>query len=116
MVCVFKNQVYNLNLDRVNSNMFCEVVHLAVSFAAFVAPERLFPTVRPYVALQGTRRSASVVALVTLVWLFSCMLNHHVNFQIASLNAGKLAHCTSVRLFPRVGPFVLLEKSHSEHL
>ena len=104
-----KNQVYNLNLDRVNSNMFCEVVHLAVSFAAFVAPERLFPTVRPHVTLQFIRRSASEVALVTLVGFFSCMLPHHVNFQFISSNAGKLAHCASVRLFPRVSPFVVLQ-------
>ena len=109
MVCVFKNQVYNLNLDRVNSNMFCEVVHLAVSFAAFVAPERLFPTVRPHVALQVTRRSTGVVALVALVGFFSCMLPHRVNFQITSCNAGKLAHFASVRLFPSVSPFVLLQ-------
>ena len=109
MVCVFKNQVYNLNLDRVNSNMFCEVVHLAVSFAAFVAPERLFPTVRPHVLWQLTRRSASEVALVTLVGFFSCMLPHHVIFQITSCNGGKLAHCASVRLFSRMGSFVLLQ-------
>ena len=89
--------------------MFCEIAFLSVSFAAFVAPERLFPTVRPHVALQITRRGTCVVALVTLVWLFSCMLPHCVNFQITSCNAGILAHCASVRLFPRVGPFVLLQ-------
>ena len=43
-----------------NSEMFCEVVFLLVSFAAFVAPERLLPSVRPHVLLQVTRRSASV--------------------------------------------------------
>ena len=89
--------------------MCCEALFLCVSFATMVALERLYPCVRPHVALQGTRRSASVVALVTLEWLFSCMLPHHVNFQFTSCNAGKLAHCASVRLFPRVGPFVLLQ-------
>ncbi len=34
---------------------------------------------------------------------------HHVNFQMTSCDAGKLAHGASVRLFPRVGPFVLLQ-------
>ena len=89
--------------------MFCELALSSVSFVAFVAPERLFPSVRPHVALQVTRRSASVVALVTLEWLFSCMLPHHVNFQFTSCNAGILAHCASVRLFPRVGSFVGLQ-------
>ena len=89
--------------------MFCELAFSAISFAALVALERLLPSVRPHVLLQVTRRSASVVALVTLVWLFSCVLPHHVNFQIASFNTGIIAHCASVRLFPRVGPFVMLQ-------
>ena len=89
--------------------MSCEISLFLVSFAAFVAPEGLFPTVRPHVLLQITRRDTSVVALVTLEWLFSCMFPHHVLLQFTSLNAGKLAHCASVRLFPRVGPFVLLQ-------
>ena len=89
--------------------MFCELVFSAVSFAALVALEKLLPSVRYRVLLQVTRRSASVVALVTLVCLFSCVLPHHVNFQLTSCNAGKLAHCASVRLFSRVGPFVLLQ-------
>ena len=41
--------------------------------------------------------------------LFSCVHPHHVIFQLICLNAGKLAHCASVRLFPRVGSFVLLQ-------
>ena len=92
-----------------NSEMFGEHVFSRVCFAASVALERLFPSVRPHVALQLGRRGASVVALVTLVWLFSRMVPHHVNFQLISCNAGKLAHCASVRLFPRVGPFVPLQ-------
>ena len=87
--------------------MFCEISLVGVSFVALAAPERLFPTVSPHVLLQVTRRGASKVALVTLEWLFSSMLPHHVNFQMLSSNAGKLAHCASVRLFPRVGSFVL---------
>ena len=99
----------NLNLGQVNPEMSCKLVLSSVSFVAFGAPETLLPSVRNHVALQSTKRSASVVALVTLVWLFSCMLAHHVNFQFTSCNAGILAHCASVRLFPRVGPFVLLQ-------
>ena len=94
-----------------NYGMFCKIVLSCVSFAALVALERLLPSVRPHVPLQMTRRSASVVALVTLEWLFSCMLPHHVNFQLTSLNAGKFAHCASVRLFPRVSPFVLFQSA-----
>ena len=89
--------------------MFCEILFVFVSFVALVALERLLPSVRSHVSLQSTRSSASVVALVTLVWLFSCVLPHHVIFQMSSLNTGKLAHCAPVRLFPRVGPFVLLQ-------
>ena len=81
-------------------------VECFVSFAASVALERLFPSVRPHVALQMTRRNTSVVALVTLVWLFPRMLPHHVIFQMISCSAGKLTHCASVRLSPGVGSFV----------
>ena len=66
--------------------MFCEILFVFVSFSTLVALERLLPSVCYHVALQVTRRSASVVALVTLVWLFSCVVPHHVNFQITSLN------------------------------
>ena len=89
--------------------MFCEIVFSAISFAALVAFERLLPSVRSHVFLQVTRRGASVVALVTLIWLFSCVLPNHVNFQLTSLNTGKLTQCASVRLFPRVGSFVLFQ-------
>ena len=92
-----------------NSDMFCEINISFVSFAASVALERLLPSVRLHVLLQITRRSASVVALVTLEWPFSCVLPHHVPFQITILNAGKLTQCASVRLFSGVGPFVLLQ-------
>ena len=99
----------SLNLGHVNPEMFCKVSILCESFAALVALERLLPSVRLNVHLKITRRSGSVVALVTLVWLFSCMVPHHVNFQLDRLNAGELAHCASVRLLTRVGSFVLLQ-------
>ena len=47
--------------------------------------------------------------MTTLEWLFSCVLPHHVFFQFTSCNTGELAHCASVRLFSRVGSFVLLQ-------
>ena len=93
----------NLITGRVKQGMFCELLFVFVSFAASIAVEKLLPSMRHHVALQLTRSSASVVALVTLVWFFSCVLPHHVNFQFTGSNAGKLAHCASVRLFPRVG-------------
>ena len=95
--------------------MFCESLSVFESFVALVALERLLLSVRSHVTLQITRRGAIVVALVALVWLFSCVLPHHVNFQFTSLNAGKLAHCTSVRLFARMGPFVLLDLNKLKH-
>ena len=89
--------------------MFRQVSLVRVWFAASVALERLLPRVRPHVALQITRLSESIIALVTLEWLFSCVDPHHVNFQLTSFNAGILASCASVRLFPGVGPFVVLQ-------
>ena len=89
--------------------MSCEMVFLFEIFAASVALERLLPRVRPHVLLQITRRNASVIALVTLEWLFPCVHPHHVIFQLSSCNAGKLASCASVRLFTRVGSFVALQ-------
>ena len=105
---VLKNhRVNNVILGDVNSGMPCELALCIVIFVALVALEKPFSRVRPHVALQLTRRSASEVTLVTLVWLFSSMVSHHVYFQIARSDAGVLAHCASVRLFPRVGPFVV---------
>ena len=92
-----------------NSGMFCERILPHESFAALITLERLLPRVLSHVALQMRSCHTIVVAMVTLVGLFSCMLHHHVSFQITSIIAGKLAHCASVRLFPRVGPFVLLQ-------
>ena len=74
------NNINSLNLDHVNFYMFCETALLFEIFAALVAFEWLLPSVRPHVLLQFTRRSASEVALVTLVWPFSCVLPHHVLF------------------------------------
>ena len=52
------------------------------------------------------RRNAIEVALVTLVWLFSCVLSHHVLLQFTR---GKVANSASVRLFTWVSPFVMLQ-------
>ena len=72
--------IYKSDLGRVSSEMFSDIILSSKSFVAFVTPERLFPSVRPHVVLQMTGRGTSVVALVTLEWLFSRMLPHHVNF------------------------------------
>ena len=89
--------------------MFCEISFIFVSFAASVALETPLPSVRLHVALKITRRNASIIALVTLVRLFPCVDPHHVIFQMTFSNAGKLARCASVRLFLRMGSFVLLQ-------
>ena len=59
--------------------------------------------------LQLPWSNTNEVALVTFEWLFSCVVPHHVIFQMTSCNAGKLAHCASVMLFARVGSFVHLQ-------
>ena len=71
--------------------MFSKVSLIFESFAAMVALEWSLTRVRPYVLLQMTRSSASVVALVTFERLLSCVLPHHVNFQLRSCNARKIA-------------------------
>ena len=101
--CIITLVAFIWHFSIVYFQMFCNIAFLCESFAALVALERLLPRVRPHVALQSTRRSASVIALVTLEWLFPCVFPHHVPFQNTSCNAGKLALCASVRLFPRVG-------------
>ena len=77
---------HNADLCRVNSRMLWGQVLLRVSFAAFVGLERLHPRVLHHVAIQVTRVYASIIALVTLGWLFSSMHPHHMLFQITSCN------------------------------
>ena len=82
-----QNNQMGLSLGHVDYHMFRQLVFPCESFATFVALERSQPRVRPHMALQMTRRSASIIALVALEWLFSCVIHHHVNFQFTSLNA-----------------------------
>ena len=92
-----------------NANMSCQVRVLCESFSALIAFEQLFACVRLHVAQQFIGCSAIEFALVALVRLLSCVLSHHVNLQSTMINAGKLAHCASVGLLPRVGPYVSLQ-------
>ena len=111
MVYVFQHKTKGLNLCHVNPDMSCKVDLFSVSFAALVALETLLPSVSCHVALKVTGRNASVVALVTLVWLFSCVVPQRVFFQMARCNAGELAQCASVGFLTRVGSFVLLQRA-----
>ena len=95
--------------SNMNFDMFYEILLLCVGFTAMVALERSLPRVRPHVPLQLTRSNAGVVALVTFERLLSCVLPHHVKFQITSLNARILACCASVWLFTRVRLLVDLQ-------
>ena len=88
--------------------MFCKIPLFLVSFAAFVALEWSFPTVRSHMASQIRRVGRSEVTLVTLVWLFCCVIRHNVLLQMIDLGAGIIAQCASVRLFSRVGPVMSL--------
>ena len=93
------------NMNKNAKNVIFKVVNVAIY--AFVAGKFLkFGKCACVKKLTNIMSGASVVALVTLVWLFSCVVPHHVNFQLTSLNAGKLTHCASVGLFTRVGSFV----------
>ena len=105
-----KLNVYLLQ-SQVSPRMTCEAALLFERFITFVALKWFFPSVLLLVFLQSARSSASIVALVTFERLLSCVHRHHVNFQFASLNARILACCTSVWLFTRVHPLVLLQVS-----
>jgi len=74
-----------------NLDMLSKIFLMFVGFAAFVALEWHLPRVRPHVALQSRRFSASIVALVTFERLLSCVHPHHMKFQITSLNARIIA-------------------------
>ena len=106
---LFTNQIYKSGLGCMDFEMFRKIPFICESLTTFVALERLLSRVHPHVTLQMIRSSASVIPLVTHEWPFSSVHPHHSNFQLTSLNEGKLTHCASVRLFPRVGPFVLLQ-------
>ena len=92
--------------SHMNFEMFCKISFIWVSLVALVALEWPLPSVLPHVPLQITRRSTSIVALVTFERLFACVLQHHVDFQMNSWNAGILTCCASVWLFTRVCPLV----------
>ena len=51
--------------------MACEALLMFERFFTLVALEWLFPSVLPHVFLQMTRRSASLITLVTFERLFS---------------------------------------------
>ena len=89
--------------------MSCEMRIRFVSFLALVALEWSRHHVRSRVGFQIARLDASKVALVTFERPLSCVLLHHVIFQMTSCNARKLAHCASLWLFTRVCLLVLLQ-------
>ena len=77
--------------SNMNFAVFYKILLLFVSFVALVAVEWPLHGMRPHVALQITSCSASIVALVTFERLLSCVLPHHVNFQITWLKARIIA-------------------------
>ena len=60
--------------------MLCEMAVLFECLVAMGALKRPLPRMLPHVLLQITRRSTSIVALVTFERLFSSVLPHYVNF------------------------------------
>ena len=74
------------------------------SFIAIVALEYLLPSVNNHVPFQVIRYNAGVVALVTLVGCFSCMLSHHMYFQAFLCWTGVLTHRANVSFFSRMNP------------
>ena len=61
------NNINSLNLDHVNFYMFCETALLLEIFAALVAFEWLFTTVRFYMCPQRASIRAFIFTLVAFV-------------------------------------------------
>ena len=78
-----KQNLYSI-LNLVGARMFCELRFPFVSFITLVALEWSLQGMCLHVALQLTRRSTTVVALVTFERLFFCVHPHHVFFQLGS--------------------------------
>ena len=93
--------------------MSCEFRLRFVSFLALVALEWSLHHVRSHVVLQMARLDGSIVALVALERSFSCVLLHHVKFQLTCSNARIFAHCASLWLFTGVRLLVLLQVAAS---
>ena len=89
--------------------MFCEFRLPFVSFLALVALEWSRHHVLSHVAFQIARSGASKIAQVTLERPLSCVLLHHVNFQLTSSDARILAPCAYLWLFTRVRHLVGLQ-------
>ena len=77
----------NKDLNHVHFDMLFESSLCFVSLGALVTLEGSLPSVRPLVPQQMTRNSESIVALVTFERLFSSVLPHYMDFQIASCDA-----------------------------
>ena len=95
---------YNVNLSMLQKRLLP-----FESYIALVTIERSESIVLSHVTLQIARRSANIIALVAVVWFFSCMVPPHVFFQPRGCSAGKFACCASVRFSPRMNPFVHLQ-------
>ena len=89
--------------------MSCEFLLRFVSFLALVALEWSRHHVRSRVGFQMARLGGCVVALITFERPFSCVLPHHVKFQVTSCDARKLARCASLWFFTRVRRLVPLQ-------
>ena len=76
---------------------------------ALVALERSESIVLSHVLLQITGRNTNIITLTAFVGFFSCVVPHHVVFQLRGCNAWKFACCASVKFFPWVGSFVHLQ-------
>ena len=104
-----------LSLFQPKNNLCWRIVSLTMSgqtllmfkrFVAIIALEILLFIVGHFVALQFTRWSKTVRALVTFVWLFSSVCTPHVYRHLASSGAWKVTLWTFLRLFSRVGHLV----------
>ena len=78
---------------------------------ALVTLEWLLSSMCHHVPFHVARRHVNITTPVTLLWLFSCVLNPHVLFQVACCDAGKLANCATVKFFSRVHTFVPFQSS-----
>ena len=72
-------------------SMSCETPLRFVSFLTLVALEWFLHHVRSRVSFQNARFDGCIVALVTFERPLSCVLLHHVIFQLTSCDASSCA-------------------------
>ena len=89
--------------------MFLHIRRITCCIFTLIASVRILACVFHNMALESISPSCFIIALVTLMRLFLHMFSYNVAFQLLFGCGRKLAGRASVRLFPGVNLFVVLQ-------